>query len=62
VNGTGEFSRREFPAERKRIDIGDYYTNFDLARVVLGWEPQVSLRTGLAQTLAFYRQHLGAYL
>lgn len=62
VNGSGEFLRREFPAERKRIDIGDYYTNFDLARVVLGWEPQVSLRDGLAQTLAFYRKHLSAYL
>ena len=62
VNGTGEFVQREFPAERKRIDIGDYYTNFDLARVVLGWEPQVSLHAGLAKTLAFYRQHLAAYL
>lgn len=62
VNGAGEFVQREFPAERKRIDIGDYYTNFDLARVVLGWEPRVSLRAGLEQTLAFYRQHLEAYL
>lgn len=62
VNGSGEFIQRAFPSERKRIDIGDYYSNFDLARVVLGWEPRVSLREGLAKTLAYYREHLAHYL
>jgi UDP-glucose 4-epimerase len=62
VNGGGEFVQRDFPAERKRIDIGDYYANFDLARVALDWAPRVALREGLAETLTFYREHLAAYL
>ena len=62
VNGGGEFVIRSFPSERKRIDIGDYYANFGRIRSSLGWEPRVSLRDGLAKTLIFYREHLGAYL
>ncbi|MEI6828863.1 MAG: NAD-dependent epimerase/dehydratase family protein [Synechococcaceae cyanobacterium ELA445] len=51
-----------FPPERKVIDIGDYYSNHNLATELLGWQPQVSLEAGLTQTLAYYRQHLPAYL
>lgn len=62
LNGGGEFQLREFPGERKRIDIGDYYADDQLIRSTLGWVPQVPLNDGLAQTLAYYRQHLKEYL
>jgi UDP-glucose 4-epimerase len=62
VNGGGEFQVREFPADRKRIDIGDYYADDSLIRAVLGWEPKVPLKEGLSRTLDFYRQHLRNYL
>ncbi len=62
ANGGGEFVVRAFPKERKRIDIGDYYADDRLGRAVLKWEPKVPLREGLAQTLAFYREHLRHYL
>ena len=61
ANGGGEFTIREFPAERKRIDIGDYYSDYSLIRSTLGWEPKVSLQDGLAKTIAFYREHLEDY-
>jgi len=51
-----------FPPERKAIDIGDYYSNHSLASELLQWQPQVNLSVGLARTLAYYRQHLAAYL
>ncbi|UCC50465.1 MAG: GDP-mannose 4,6-dehydratase [Anaerolineaceae bacterium] len=51
-----------FPNDRKRIDIGDYHGNYDKIRRELGWEPQISLRDGLSQTLAYYREHLAHYL
>ena len=51
-----------FPPERKAIDIGDYYSNHSLASELLQWQPQVNLSAGLARTLAYYRQHLAAYL
>jgi UDP-glucose 4-epimerase len=62
VNGGGEFRVRTFPEDRRRIDIGDYYADDRRIRSVLGWEPKVSLREGLARTLTFYRAHLKHYL
>lgn len=62
VSGGGVYTVRSFPADRKRIDIGDYYSDYTLIREALGWRPQVSLREGLTRTLAFYREHLRHYL
>jgi UDP-glucose 4-epimerase len=62
VNGSGEFQVREFPVERKKIDIGDYYSDFSLIEHELGWRPRVSLRAGLQRTLDYFRAHGGHYL
>lgn len=62
VAGGGSYTVREFPADRRRIDIGDYYADDGLIRRSLGWEPRVSERVGLTRTLAFYRAHLSEYL
>ncbi|NES21167.1 MAG: NAD-dependent epimerase/dehydratase family protein [Symploca sp. SIO3E6] len=62
ANGGGEFTIREFPPERKRIDIGDYYSDDRFIRSVLGWEPKVSLQEGLTKTLKYYRENLEHYL
>ncbi|MDJ1182180.1 NAD-dependent epimerase/dehydratase family protein [Roseofilum casamattae] len=62
ANQGGNFNIREFPAERKRIDIGDYYTDYSKIQSTLGWEPKTSLEEGLTQTLAFYRDHIDRYL
>jgi len=61
VNGCGEYISHSYPADRKRIDIGDYYADFSRIRSALGWEPEVPLREGLARTLSFYREHLKHY-
>lgn len=47
---------REFPAERKKIDIGDYYSNDARIREELGWQTKTSLRDGLVKTLAYSSQ------
>lgn len=62
AGGGGDFRIRSFPGDRKRIDIGDYYADDRLIRKVLGWEPEVTLREGLAKTVAYYRAHLKHYL
>ena len=62
VNGNGEYKVRDFPADRERIDIGDYYADFSKIRSQLGWSPKRSLRETLAATLDYYRQHLARYL
>ena len=55
-------TRREFPAERKAIDIGSYYTDSTRARLELGWVPATRFADGIERTLAYYRQHLSHYL
>jgi dTDP-glucose 4,6-dehydratase/UDP-glucose 4-epimerase len=50
-----------FPPERKAIDIGDYYSNYDKFQTTLGWQPKVDLRKGLASCLAYYQKHQQAY-
>jgi UDP-glucose 4-epimerase len=62
TNGAGEFLMRAFPEERKKIDIGDFYSDFRLIRQELGWEPQVPLGQGLSRTLDFYRRNLPHYV
>ena len=62
LNGAGEFAVRDFPENRKRIDIGDYYSDFTLIRETLGWTPRTALRESLARTLAYYRQNLAHYI
>jgi UDP-glucose 4-epimerase len=62
INGGGEYELRSFPADRKRIDIGDYYSDCRRIESVLGWTPTVPLREALIRTLAFYRQHLNCYV
>lgn len=60
--GDGEFVVREFPEERKKIDIGDYYSDFSRITAELGWRPEVSLKQGLQRTVAYYRERLADYL
>ena len=62
VTGMGEYAVHEFPADRKRIDIGDYYADDRRIKERLGWEPKVAEREGLTRTLAYYQTHLDAYL
>jgi UDP-glucose 4-epimerase len=62
VAGGGEFHLEEFPKDRKRIDIGDYYADDTLIRTELGWKPTTNLERGLAASLTYYRQHLTSYL
>lgn len=61
VAGNGSFKLVPFPADRKAIDIGDYYGDFSKIRTELGWAPKVNLATGLERTLAFYEEHRAHY-
>jgi UDP-glucose 4-epimerase len=62
VNEAGAYVVRDFPEERAKIDIGDYYSDYSLIKATLGWEPRTSLREGLCKTLDYFRRHLSHYL
>jgi nucleoside-diphosphate-sugar epimerase len=50
-----------FPADRKIIDIGDYYGDYSLFATFTGWRPVVDLDEGLQRTIQFYRKHKEKY-
>ena len=50
-----------FPPERKAIDIGDYYGDYDKVGTELGWQPKMGLRQGLMASLAYYGKHQQQY-
>jgi nucleoside-diphosphate-sugar epimerase len=62
ANGGGKYNIREFPPERKRIDIGDFLTDDRRFRALSGWHPRFCLAEGLRQSLEYYRRHLASYL
>jgi UDP-glucose 4-epimerase len=55
--GSGRVRAIPFPAERKAIDIGDFYADWSAIESTLGWRPVVALEDGLARTLEYYREH-----
>lgn len=59
--GRGAYEHIPFPADRKSIDIGDYFSDFSKIKSALGWEPKVELSAGLLETLAYYREHKKHY-
>jgi UDP-glucose 4-epimerase len=62
VAGTGRVQYVDWPADKKAIDIGSFYADSTKFKTVTGWSPTVTMRDGLARTIAFYRQHLDRYL
>ena len=62
VAGTGRVSYREWPPEKKAIDIGSFYSDSGKFRAATGWVPRVGLREGLARTVEYYKRHLARYV
>jgi UDP-glucose 4-epimerase len=62
ANGGGSYEMREFPPERKRIDIGDYQGDDTLFRRATGWRPATSIAEGLKRSLGYFRDNISAYV
>ncbi len=53
---------KEFPAERKKIDIGSFSTNSLLAKTELKHNPKIELKGGIERTLNYFNELKGYYL
>lgn len=62
IKGKGFYRIVPFPPERKVIDIGDYYSDYQKIRNLLGWEPKTSLKNGLRSTLDYFDKYLKHYI
>lgn len=61
VAGTGRWEFAPFSPERQAQEPGDFYSNIDKIRRLVGWSPQIALADGLQQTVAFYRANKSQY-
>ncbi len=62
VHGSGAYEIRDFPADRRAIDIGDYYADFSKIRAELGWTPLRTLRETIGATLDYFRKVMPHYV
>jgi UDP-glucose 4-epimerase len=62
VSGKSEIKVVPFPEERKKIDIGDFYSDARKIDAVLGWKSTTPFGDGLARTVDYYRKHKDRYL
>jgi UDP-glucose 4-epimerase len=62
VVGSGHYKVRAYPADRRKIDIGDFYADGMLIARRLGWRPRSTIRQALAKTVAYYRSEMPHYL
>ena len=60
--GSGSVRFVPWPEEKRRIDIGSFYSDSSKIRRTTGWQPTIPLRDGLRRTLAFYREHFREYV
>lgn len=61
VAGTGRWEFAPFTPERAAQEPGDFYSDISKIKRLTGWAPRTSLADGLAQTVAYYRQHKAKY-
>ncbi len=61
-NAGGNYTFEPFPQDLKKIDIGDFYSDYGKIKEALGWQPIVAINDGIKQTLEYFRENLGHYI
>lgn len=51
-----------FPATRKKIDIGNYYSDGTLIAKTLGWVPRAGIKAAVQDTFDFFRKEITHYV
>ncbi len=62
VAGSGRVAYVPWPEDKKRIDIGSFYSDSSKFRRTTAWQPTVTLREGFRRTVEYYRANLARYL
>lgn len=61
IVGKGNPRTVPFPAERKKIEVGDYIADWTKIEKTFGWKPKVSLDEGIKRTVEYYRKNKRYY-
>src|SRR5436190_13466750 len=62
VAGTGRVRYVPWPDEKKRIDIGSFYSDSSKFSRTTSWRPSIGLREGFRRTIEYYRAHMPQYV
>lgn len=58
----GAYKNIPFPEDRKNIDIGDFYGDYNKIKKDLGWSPKITFEEGIERTLKYYENNLNDYI
>ena len=61
-NGEGNYVFKAFPDDLKKIDIGDFYSDYSKIKNSLGWAPKIPFSEGIRRTIDYYRKNLEYYI
>lgn len=61
IAGIGRVTVRSFPADRKKIEVGDYIASYKKITKTYGWKPKVSLEEGIEKTIRYYKKYKQYY-
>ena len=61
-NHGGNYIFKSFPPDLKKIDIGNFYSDFSKIKNMLGWSPQVTTRAGIKETLDYFINNYQHYI
>ena len=61
-NNAGSYVFTPFPEDLKKIDIGDFYSDFSKIKTNLGWNPEVSINAGFGETIEYFRNNYEYYV
>lgn len=59
--GKGSYSLINFPEDKKKIEVGDYFTDHSKFTGVTGWAPRVGFEDGLKKTVRYYEENRKEY-
>lgn len=57
----GSFEVIKYPEERRKIDIGDYYSDYERFKLEMNWTPKTSFKEGMGRTFEYYKKYLQHY-
>ncbi|MDO8951911.1 MAG: NAD-dependent epimerase/dehydratase family protein, partial [Draconibacterium sp.] len=61
-NNAGSYVFTPFPEDLKKIDIGDFYSDYSKIKINLGWNPEVSIDAGFRETIEYFRNNYEYYV
>lgn len=56
ASGGGRIEHVAWPPLAEQIETGDFIADISRIRAAVGWQPAIDLATGLARTIAFYKE------